>query len=87
MVSNGPPAQPTPNIKIMMLTEVDTYLQAVSEADTADEAVALWRPGSAKPSQLKRLQQEPKLGKGHGGCRYSRPAPTVVNSGVHYQRY
>ena len=61
-LTNSPPAPPTPNIEIMMSREGDTYLRAVSEADTT-----LWRPGSAKPSQLKRLQQEPKRGKGRRG--------------------
>ena len=66
-VANGPQAPPTPNLEIMMSTEVNTYLRTVSKADTADEAVALWRPGPAKPSQLKRLQQESKHGKGRRG--------------------
>ena len=66
-VHKGPQAPPTPNLELMMSTEVDTYLRAVHEVDTADEAIALWRPGPTKPSQLKRLQQEPKWGKGRRG--------------------
>ena len=66
-VANGPQVSTNPNLELMMSTEVDTYLRAVHEADTADVAVALSRPGPAKPSQLKRLQQEPKRGKGRRG--------------------
>ena len=67
VVAKGPQAPPTPDLELMMSTEVDTYLRVVQEVDTADEANALWRPGPTKPSQLKRLQQEPKRGKGRRG--------------------
>ena len=70
LVTQGPPAPPTPNLEIAMSTEVDTYLCAVLEAETVDGAAALWRPGPSKPGQHKRLQQQPKHSKGNRG--YSR---------------
>ena len=71
-VANGPQVPPTPNLELMMSMEGDSYLWAVHEADTAEEAVALWGPGPAKPSQLKRLQQGPKRGKRRKGGFHSR---------------
>ena len=53
VVTNGLSVPPTPNLKIMLSTEVDMYLRAVSESDTVDEAPAIWRPGSTKSNQLK----------------------------------
>ena len=51
----------------MMSREVDSYLRALHKANPTEEAVALWGPGPVKPSQLKRLQQGPKRGKGYKG--------------------
>ena len=69
----GPPAPLMPNLEIMMSNEVDTYLRVVLEAETADRAAALWRPGPSRTSQLKHLQQEPMHAKGnkgnHGGFK------------------
>ena len=67
VVTQGPPQPTMPNVEITMSTEVDTYLQAVLELDTAAGAAAIWRPGSSKPDQLKQLQPRPRHGKGNGG--------------------
>ena len=67
VVANGPRAPPTPNQEVMISTEVDSYLKAVHEASTGEEAIALWRPGLFQPIHLKRLQHGPKQGKGHKG--------------------
>ena len=64
VVTNSPPAPPTPNIEIMMLMEVDTYLRAVSEADTADKAVALWRPDLQSRASSRGSNRSPSMAKG-----------------------
>ena len=51
----------------MLSTEVDSYLRAVLEANTGEEAIALWKPGPVNPNHLKRFQHGPKRGKGHKG--------------------
>ena len=63
-VANGPRAPPSPNLEVMMSTEVDSYFRVVHEADTAEEAIALWRPGPVQPSHLKGHQQGPNGAKG-----------------------
>ena len=65
VVSNGPPAPPSPNKQLMLSTEVDSYLRTVAE--TALVAIDLWQPGQAKTTPLKRLQSGAKKGKTHSG--------------------
>ena len=67
VVANSPRAPPTPNQEVMISAEVDSYLKAVHEALTGEEAIALWRPGPVQPTHLKRLQHGPKRGKAHKG--------------------
>ena len=63
VVSNRPPAPPSPNKQLMLLTEVDTYLCTVAEAATALVATDLWQPGPVQAAPLKRLQPGAKKGK------------------------
>ena len=51
----------------MLSTEEDTYLSAVTEAATAQEATDLWQPGPVQSTPLKRLQPGSKKGKTHRG--------------------
>ena len=67
VVSNGPPAPPSPNKQLMLSTEVDSYLRTVADLDTAQAAIDLWQPGPAKTAPLKRLQSGAKKGKTHRG--------------------
>ena len=48
------PSQPSK--ELMLSTEVCTYLRAVAEAATAQDAGNLWQPGPAQATTLKRLQ-------------------------------
>ena len=45
-VHNGPKAPVEPSMGLMTSTEVCTFVRAVSEAPTAQDAVALWNPGA-----------------------------------------
>ena len=67
VVSNGPPAPPSPNKQLMLSTEVDSYLRTVAEAATAQAATDLWQPGPDQVAPLKRLQPGAKKGKTHRG--------------------
>ena len=67
VVSNGPPAPPSPNKELMLSREVDTYLRTVAEAATAQAATDLWQPGPVQAAPLKRLQPGAKRGKTHRG--------------------
>ena len=40
VVSNGPPAPPSPNKQLMLSTEVDTYLRTVAEATTTSAVIS-----------------------------------------------
>ena len=72
VVSNGPSAQ-CPSKELMLSTEVCTYLRAVAEAATAQDAVNLWKPGPAPATTLKRLQPKKrgylKGSRGRSGSR------------------
>ena len=67
VVSNGPPAPPSPNKQFMLSMEVDSYLRTVAEAATAQAAINLWQPGPVQAAPLKRLQPGAKKGKTHRG--------------------
>ena len=56
VVSNGPIAPPSPSKQLMLSMEICTYLRAVSEAATAQDAINLWQLGPAQTTPLKRLQ-------------------------------
>ena len=68
-VYNGPKAPVEPNMSLMTSTEECTFVRAVSEAPTAQEAVELWNPKlkTTPAKKLKRLNN-PRLPR-------SRPAP------------
>ena len=68
VVANGPPAPPSPNEELMLSTEVDSYLRAVSEASTGDgeEAVALSWPSSPQPPQAASNRAEERQGPQRG---------------------
>ena len=98
VVSNGPPAPPSPNKQLMLSTKVDSYLRIVAEA-----AIDLWKPGPVQVAPLKRLQPGAKKGRcsgqgtlrsGHGGGSCGRGGssrggggPTIINSGIHYHKW
>ena len=65
VVSNGPPAPPSPNKQLMLSTEVGSYLRTVAKAATAQAAIDLWQPGPVQAAPLKRLQPGAKKGKTH----------------------
>ena len=71
VVSNGPSTPPSPSKELMLSTEVCTYLRAVAEAATAQDAGNLWQPGPAPATSLKRLQPRKrghsKGSRGRGG--------------------
>ena len=67
-VHNGPKAPPKPSLELMISTEVCTFLRAVGEAATAQEAVDIWQPDPAPTTAVKRLQKT-KNPKGRGGFR------------------
>ena len=66
----------------MLSTKVDSYLRAVSEASTGEEAIASWRPGPVHPNHLKQFQTGPKRGKGHKGGRLRAKGTTRVSANV-----
>ena len=66
VVTQGPPQPSTPNTDIVTSKEVDTYIRAVMESDTAASTAAIWRLTSSTSNQLKRLQPQARPGK---GCR------------------
>ena len=69
-VHNGPRAPLKPSLELMTSTEVCTFLRAVGEAPTAQDAVDIWNPGQAPTTMVKRLQKtSPKPPKGRGGSR------------------
>ena len=53
VVSNRPSAPSSPSKELMLSNEVCTYLQAVAEAATAQDAGNLWQPGPAPVTTLK----------------------------------
>ena len=66
VVSNGPPAPPSPNKQLMLSTEVDTFLWTVAKAATAQAATDLWQPGPVQAAPLKRLQPGERRGRPTG---------------------
>ena len=76
IVSNGPSAPPNPSMPLMTSMEVSSYLRAVAEAATAQDATNLWQPWTA-PTPLKRLQ--PK--KTHRGGSQGRGNPKDARGG------
>ena len=75
-VHNGPKAPVEPNMSLMTNTEECTFVRAVSEAPTAQEAIKLWNPKvkTTPAKKLKRLNtQSPKAPKeqtsSRGGSR------------------
>ena len=57
-VINSPSAPPTPNIELMLSTEVDTYLRAVSESNTTDEAwIHKAEPAQEAPTRAQAWQR------------------------------
>ena len=64
-VHNGPRAPPKPSLELMTSTEVCTFLRAVGEAPTAQDAVDIWQPTQAPTMAVKSLQKtSPKTPKG-----------------------
>ena len=57
-VHNGPKAPLQPSMELMTSTEVCTFLCAVSEAPTAQDAVTLWNPTSTPTTKVKRLKKK-----------------------------
>ena len=76
IVSNRPNAPPNPSMPVMTSMEVCSYLRAVAEAATAQDATNLWQPGPAL-TPLKRLQ--PK--KTHRGGSQGRGHPKGTRGG------
>ena len=69
-VNNRPRAPLKPSLELMTSTEVCTFLRAVGEAPTAQDAVDVWQPTQAPTTAVKRLQKtSPKTPKGRGGSR------------------
>ena len=66
IVTHGPTQPQTPNKDIATSTEVDMYIRAAMEGETASVATAAWRPANLT-NQLKQLQPSPKTGRGKGG--------------------
>ena len=58
-IHNGPKAPVTPTMSLMTSTEECTFVRAVSESPTAQEAVARWSPTTTPPKKLKRLNTKP----------------------------
>ena len=66
--AEGPPEEP--RLELMTSTEVCTFLRAVGEEATAQDAVDIWQPAQAPTTVVKRLQKtSPKNPKGRGGFR------------------
>ena len=57
-IHNGPKAPLTPTMSLMTSTEECTYVRAVSESPTAQDAVARWSPMTTLPKKLKRLNSK-----------------------------
>ena len=69
-VHNGPKAPLQPSMEMMTSTEVCTFVLAVREAPTAQDAVSLWNPRATPTTKLKRLKQTPpKASKGQSSSR------------------
>ena len=67
-------------MQVMTSMEVCTYLRAVFEAATAQDAVNLWQPGPA-PAPLKRLQPKTKPSKAHRGGSQGKGHPKGSRGG------
>ena len=64
-IHNGPRAPPSPSMGLMTSTDECSFLRAVAESPTAQDAVARWGPTTTTPKKVKRLTHQPK----HGGSR------------------
>ena len=71
-IHNGPKAPLAPTMSLMISTEECTYVRAVSESPTAQDAVARWSPTTTPPKKVKRLNNKPAKQtspRGRGGFR------------------
>ena len=64
-IHNSPRAPTSPSMALMTSTDECSFLRAVAESPTAQEAVARWSPTNTTPKKTKRLAHQPK----HGGSR------------------
>ena len=69
-IHNGPKAPSSPSMSLMVNTEECTYVRAVNESPTAQDAVACWSPTTTLPKKVKRLnsQQKQTNSRGRGGA-------------------